>query len=388
MGPKSARSGAGTIGTLILAATLAVPGLMGEAAVSAAQARAARQDHGCCSDRGPGTPAERTQLVVVPDQAAATLDVLQQRAGGGVIREEGWTALFATEGYRRMMEREQAINEWLGRDRGINDESFRRWATSDAALEDLPGRAAGLEAWGSVDVETAGALALAYLPEHARLRATIYPLIREQTNSFVHDLGGERPAIFMYVEPGQRPAEVEHVLAHELHHVGLTGACRGTAEDRDLPRSLLTGFAEGVAVLAAAGGPDADTHPVATPAQREAWALRMASVESDMAAFEAFMDSVFTGRLTEEEARARVFRFVATDDVPQGPFYSLGWLMASTVERELGRETLVDGLCRPERLLLDYDVAATAIGARDPDAAPPRWSDRLLDRLRERVGRV
>lgn len=369
-----------------LAVTAATLGLVAPAGDGALAAQAAPWGEEGQGSSRPETGAVR--LVLQPDEAVAAIRVLARRAAGERIGQGSWQELFETEGFQRVLERERAMDEMLGYDRGFSGESFRRWAESTAAVADLDGIRAGLNAWREVGLDRAGALALAYLPEHARIHATVYPLVREQTNSFVFELGGERPAIFMYVEPGQTAAALEHTLAHELHHVGFASACARRASDDDLARSLLRGFAEGVAVLAAAGGPEGETHPADGPDVRENWARRLDSLAVDMAAFEAFMDSVLTGELSADEAHRKVFRFITSEGVPQGPFYSLGWHMAATIERELGRETLVDGLCRPERLLLDYDVAAATAAARDPDGAPPRWSDALLDRLRERIGRV
>jgi hypothetical protein len=340
--------------------------------------------HGAVSDGAAQEPAPRLAVAIQPDQAEAILDLLELRARGETVPEEAWVALFATEGYRRMMERERSMDERVGYHRGISDDSFREWAESAPAVDDLPGRRAGLDAWTSVDVNRAATMALDYLPTHARLHGTIYPLYREQENSFVHDLGGERPAIFMYIASGITAPVLEHILAHELHHVGLMAACpRG--EDADLMTGILGGFGEGLAVLAAAGGPDGATHPFDGPEVTGNWDRRLDSLAVDMAAFEAFADSVLTGDLTAEEAGRKVFRFSSRDGVPQGALYSLGWHMAVTVERELGRAALIEGMCEPERLLLDYDVAADRITARDPGASLPRWSGAFLDRLRERV---
>lgn len=91
--------------------------------------------------------------------------------------------------------------------------------------------------------------------------------------------------------------------------------------------------------------------------------------------------------MTEEEARARGFAFVVSDDVPQGAFYTVGWHMSATIERELGRDRLVATLCDPVQLLIDYNGAAKRDRSRRaeldrPETRAPVWSDSLVDRLR------
>jgi Putative zinc dependent peptidase (DUF5700) len=61
----------------------------------------------------------------------------------------------------------------------------------------------------------------------------------------------------------------------------------------------------------------------------------------------------------------------------QGPWYTLGWLMAATVERDAGRAALVGLLCDPVKLLATYNAAAR----REERARMPVWSDALLARL-------
>jgi hypothetical protein len=54
----------------------------------------------------------------------------------------------------------------------------------------------------------------------------------------------------------------------------------------------------------------------------------------------------------------------------QGPWYTVGWKMAVTVERRFGRAALIECLRDPRRLLARYNAAAGDSLAR--------WSPALL----------
>ena len=112
---------------------------------------------------------------------------------------------------------------------------------------------------------------------------------------------------------------------------------------------------------------------MSSAAERAVWDRHIARAADDTRLLEAFLLDLAANRLSDEEANRRGFRFVATDSVPQGAFYTVGWLMASTVERALGRAALVASLCDPARFLTDYNRAA-----RERGAGLPLWSDSLL----------
>jgi hypothetical protein len=327
-------------------------------------------------------PGDRLDLTLSPDQARITLEILGSRAAEQAVPDSLWAHLFGTEGHRRVMERERGMDAHFGQDRGITEAAFRKWAESEAALDSLAERHATLDAWLQVDLVAAGRLALAYLPDHARLRGTIYPLVREQRNSFIWDAGAANPAIFMAVEPGVGLAALEHILAHELHHIGAAGACAGSAASSGSPEAQqalrwMGGFGEGLAVLAAAGGVGRPTHPYDSPEGRRAWAVRLDSLQEDMAELGAFFTAILAGQLTGEEAGQRGFEFISRPGAPQGAFYSVGWHMASAVERAFGREAVVSAVCDPASLLIRYQEAA----ASRPGDRMPTWSSALMEQI-------
>jgi len=115
---------------------------------------------------------------------------------------------------------------------------------------------------------SAAAKILPYLPADARIHASVYPVIKPQSNSFVFETDTD-PAIFLYVDPEKSEASFKNTVAHEMHHIGLSSATAAYGKIADAApepkREVLNwigAFGEGLAVLAAAGA--ADVHPLAT----------------------------------------------------------------------------------------------------------------------------
>lgn len=334
-------------------------------------------------------PPGAVDLRIQPDEVEAVLAILDLRARGEQIPESAWKRLFATEGYARMMARERAINEQMGLHREFKDEKFRRYFATDSTI--LANRAVlreALDVWKRVDVERAGRRALAYLPAGTRIYGTIYPLLREETNSFIFELRSDNPAIFMYLSTGQTPESLENTLAHELHHIGSVTGCPGGHPDLPDDRTVALydwtgGFSEGLAVLAAAGSPDA--YPVSheEPELQEAWNNRQDSLAADIADLTAFYEAILDGSLTGDDISRTGFSFINRPGSPQGPLYTVGWFMASTVERELGHDSVLATVCHPARLMGAYNRAAERINARNGERADslPLWPSKILEQV-------
>jgi hypothetical protein len=320
----------------------------------------------------------RLQVRLVTDEPEAVLAILDRVRGGSAPSEADWARLFASEGYMRLKQRE------AGMGRAFTDSAFRAFVLSPELAARGGALRAALAAWRMADLAAAGRRAFGYLPAGAAIRARVYPSIKPRTNSFVWEARTD-PAIFLYLDPELPAAKFENTVAHELHHIGVAGVCPADP-DSTLPRGVrdalawMGGFAEGRAMLAAAGGPDAHPHATSGAAERAVWERDLANAARDVRRMESFFLALLDGRMPEEEQSRRGMGFVVGDSVPQGPFYTVGWLMAATVERQLGRERLVASLCDPRAFLADYQRAARA--ANRAAAKPlPLWSDALLRRL-------
>jgi hypothetical protein len=138
----------------------------------------------------------------------------------------------------------------------------------------------------------------------------------------------------------------------------------------------LGAFGEGFAMLAAAGGPQIHPHAVSNADEREEWDANMKKVDQDQQKVEKFFVDLVNGRLSKEQENETAFSFYGV----QGPWYTVGWQMAVTIERELGRRKLIESFCDQKQLLLTYNRAAKKYNrhARNP---LPLWSSELIKAL-------
>ncbi|MBA2734284.1 MAG: hypothetical protein H0U54_15570 [Acidobacteria bacterium] len=320
---------------------------------------------------------------IVTDEADAVLAILAKKKAGQSITEADWQQLFSSEGYIRLKQREAEMQ------RAFEDEEFKSFVLS----EKLAGRAQALEstlaAWKHADMTEAGRRALAYLKKDTRIRAKIYPMIKPRENSFVFDVKND-PAIFLYLDPGKSKEIFETELAHELHHIGYISSCpsRQTSEEMArLPQTAqnvltwVSAFGEGFAVLAAAGGVKAHPHAASLPEDRARWDREMTNVNEDFKKVEKFFVDVLENRLTEEERVKMARSFYGV----QGPWYTVGWKMAVTIEKAYGRAKLIECMCDQRKLLSTYNKAAAKHNrsTREPLAL---WSSSLVKTIGESKG--
>ncbi|HEY0160111.1 MAG TPA: DUF5700 domain-containing putative Zn-dependent protease [Thermoanaerobaculia bacterium] len=301
------------------------------------------------------------------DEAVAVLNILDKRAAGEPVTPADWSALFRAEGYVRLKERELAMG------RAFEDDTFRSFVTSDDLLARRDVLRATVADWAKMDVTEAARLALLYLPPDARLAATVYPVIKPATNSFVHDIQ-RNPAIFIYVETLPRDT-LEGIVAHELHHVGYASSC-GERSAAPLPphlsdlRQWLSAFGEGIATVAAAGGPTFE--PRLKPDALAEWHRQVRRLRENFDAARSFLQSVARGELDRDAQQRQGMALFGT----VGPWYTVGWHMVAVIEQELGRDTVVRALCDQRTLLATYNDAAAKRSARTGESLP-LWDTEL-----------
>ncbi len=320
----------------------------------------------------------RIQLQVDTSEADAVHSILARRASGQPLVESDWERLFGSEPYRRLKQRE------AGRKRSFSDADFRQFVLSDSLLTGATELQRTLTAWKRTDLNAAARRVLGYLPPQAAIHAKVFPVIKPQTNSFVFELLTD-PTVFLYVDPTVDAAQFENTVAHELHHIGLASVVdeMTTALEELPPRERMAAermgsFGEGIAMLAAAGGPDIHPHAHSSVKDRARWDADMANFGRDLQSLERFFLDIIDGRLADE---AQIVQKASEFFGVQGPWYTVGWKMAALIEQTYGREALIECMLDPRRLLATYNRAAAAQDSKERLAL---WSDRLIEAVRAR----
>jgi hypothetical protein len=329
-----------------------------------------------CAAIPPAPPNGRLALKLDTGEADAALAILDAENSGTAVDAAAWQRLHTSPGYVRLHEREAAIGA------AFTDQDFAAFLAKPETRAKAPALRQTLEAWKAVSPEAAAARAFAYLPRDARIKATVYAVIKPRSNSFVFDVD-KNPAIFLYVNPEVTAAKFENTMAHELHHIGYGTACPPPGTDeawKHSPQPLqelhkyLGAFGEGFAMLAAAGGPEIHPHAVSPDDQRSRWDRDIARFADDFAEQDRFFTAIARGEIVDV---AKIDAKMDSYFGEQGPWYTVGWKMAVTIEETFGRERLISAECRSDTFPATYNAAAE-IKNRTATVKLPLWSRELL----------
>ncbi|MDQ6828297.1 MAG: hypothetical protein M3081_05470 [Gemmatimonadota bacterium] len=174
-------------------------------------------------------------------------------------------------------------------------------------------------------------------------------------------------------------------MAHQLHHIGFAAAC---GDEPAAPRGdervgavlhWASAFGEGLAMLAAAGSPAVHPHAADDAETRGRWDRDVANAPADLETVQRFFFDLLANRFpSADSAQSVAMSFLGV----QRPWYTVGYVMASTIERVRVRATLVATVCDSRQFFAAYNDAARAPNAATPASATlPLWSDSLLARL-------
>jgi hypothetical protein len=317
---------------------------------------------------------ERVQIKLDMSEADQVLVILAKHKQSQPITDADWDVLFATEPYQRLKMREIAMQ------RPFTDVDFRKFVLSDELVEYYDELSHALAEWKKADLRGCGLRVLQYLPAQATIRVKVFPEIKPKHNSFVFDVSTD-PAIFLYLDPKISQQEFDNTVAHEMHHIGLSST------DKLYEKKIATltpwaqkaaqwmgGFAEGMAVLAAAGGPDMPPNQYSQPDLQQNWERGMKNFDQDVETLNEFFLQVLDGRLKDDAADRKAYTFFG--DI-QGPWYTVGYRMAVLVERRYGRPALIECMLDRRLLLARYNQAARELNESGKDRLA-LWSPEVL----------
>ncbi len=328
--------------------------------------------------------SDRIHLSLDAAEAEQVLAILAVRQAGKAVEDSQWATLFSTEPYQRLKKREASIAErYHIPSLAFTDEDFKKFVLSENLLKKAPELQGTLDRWKKADLYHSAERVLAYLPQTAVLRAKVYPMIKPRENSFVFEASTD-PAIMLYLDPEVTAAKFENTVAHELHHIGIGSVQTdydkkiATLSKEARPAATWMGaFAEGEAMLAAAGGPDVDPHAASTAKEHALWDHDMANFNDDLRSVNAFFLDMVTGRLASEDSiEQKGGNFYGR----QGPWYTVGYKMAMMVEKRFSRDSLIEAMLDPRRLLLLYNMAAAEQNAMSSNQLP-LWSKEVLKQV-------
>ncbi|HWX54964.1 MAG TPA: DUF5700 domain-containing putative Zn-dependent protease [Verrucomicrobiae bacterium] len=321
---------------------------------------------------------DQVQVRLVTDEADAVLAILDRREAGTPIADADWQRLFTSDGYRRLKRREESMK------RAFTDDDFKKFVLSNDLQQRAPKLRQALKTWAQAKLDEPARLALAYLPNDAYIHASVYIEIKPLTNSFVFEVATD-PAVILYLDPEVPREKFENTVAHELHHIGY-GTCCPSKGDKDLQSKLPEraqtvanwsgAFGEGFAMLAAAGGKDTHPHAVSPQADRERWDRDVADFNKNQQELDQFFRKVLSGELNKDQATKQGYSYFGI----QGPWYTVGWKMAVTIEEVYGRPRLVKAMCSTSTLFATYNDAASEL-SRARNVHLPQWSPEIIQAM-------
>lgn len=321
-------------------------------------------------------PCERVRIKLDTSESEAVLRVLELQESGKTPSPADWQRVLASGPYVLLKQREHSMK------RDFTDDQFKDFVLSRKLAGTPEELRRTLETWKQADMTALAERVLAYLPAQAKIDTVVYPLIKPMHNSFVYASGG-RMSIYLYLDPKRTRAQFENTVAHELHHIGLSSldaqqeaALAGLSENQRAAAQWVSAFGEGMAMLAAAGGPDLHPQAVSDPLARARWDRDMASFNRDLDQVQKFLFQIVDGKLTPEQQQQQGMAFFGV----QGPWYTVGYKMAAMVEKRYGRKVLIDCMLDMRKLLRRYNLAASDYNVRHGDPLA-RWSQELLDKL-------
>ena len=225
-----------------------------------------------------------------------------------------------------------------------------------------------------------------YLPDNTRLDTDIVPVIKPQKNSFIHRIN-DKLILFLYLEPDISKEKLENKLIHELHHIGLDYVYQNSdysclSKPAQKVIEWTNAFGEGFAMLAAAKG--LENHPNKFDEDLKIkWDKNMENFNKDFLKIQNFLLAILEGHFADDQKLYnRGFQLMTNND-GQGSWYTVGYQIAVIIEREAGREVLIECMKDLTKIYFQYNNLVEIYNKKRNEDLP-KWNDKILTSLKRK----
>lgn len=218
----------------------------------------------------------------------------------------------------------------------LKESIFKDFLSDDHQIANYPGYKKSFKILKSINLSKVINQTRIYLPDKADINTEVIPLIKNKNNSFVHKFN-DNMYLFLNLEPNILKERLINKLVHEFHHIGFDDIYN-PKEYKYLSRGAQqiikwsNAFGEGLATLAAAGGPD--FHPNKYNKElKTKWNKNIKKFNKDFRKIQKFFMDILNKKIkSNKEIYDRGFELMVNNG-GQGSWYTVGWQIAVVIEK-------------------------------------------------------
>jgi len=319
-------------------------------------------------------------LNLITDEVGILIDILKRKDNNKPIKKVQWDELFNSNGFKILTVREKEMNQ------GIDKFEFKDFVMNKIASDRYISYKKSLEKLKSMNLDDIINRTRDYLPDNTRLDTDIVPVIKPQKNSFIHRIN-DKLILFLYLEPDISKEKLENKLIHELHHIGLDYVYQNSdysclSKPAQKVIEWTNAFGEGFAMLAAAKG--LENHPNKFDKDlKSKWDENMGNFNKDFHKIQNFLLAILEGHFADDQKLYnRGFQLMTNND-GQGSWYTVGYQIAVIIEREAGREVLIECMKDLTKIYFQYNNLVEIYNKKRNEDLP-KWNDKILTSLKRK----
>jgi len=319
-------------------------------------------------------------LNLITDEVEILIEILKRKDNNKPINKEQWDELFNSIGFKMLARRETEMNE------GIDKSEFKEFVMNKIASDKYNHYKKSLEKLKSMNSDEIIKITKDYLPKNTELDTDIIPVIKPQKNSFIHRIN-DKLVLFLYLEPDILKEKMENKLIHELHHIGLDYVYQNSdysclSKPAQKVIEWTNAFGEGFAMLAAAKG--LENHPNKFDKDlKSKWDENMGNFNKDFHKIQNFLLAILEGHFADDQKLYNRGFQLMTNNGGQGSWYTVGYQIAVIIEREAGREVLIECMKDLTKIYFQYNNLVEIYNKKRNEDLP-KWNDKILTSLKRK----